>query len=118
MAASLRETWKPRLAALGVHLAPVAGDATVDVEVSLTDELKALAAESLIQPGHDLTLLGKTESGKELVVVGGEGACVPRVLSTSPTPSHDGSSRAHPRRCRPLATPQCNHTLNRRSACR
>ena len=45
------------------------------VEVSdLTAELKELAAESLIQPGHDLQLLGKTESGKELVVVGGEGA--------------------------------------------
>ena len=40
----------------------------------LTTELKELAAESLIQPGHDLQLLGKTESGKELVVVGGEGA--------------------------------------------
>ena len=74
MAASLRAAWKPRLAALNIHLAPVAADTIV--EVSLSDELKALAAESLIQPGHDLTLLGKTESGKELVVVGGEGACV------------------------------------------
>jgi putrescine aminotransferase len=60
-----------------VHRAQVAGgdDAEAAVEtITLSDELKSLAAESLIQPGHDLTLLGTTAAGKELVVVGGEGA--------------------------------------------
>ena len=50
-------------------------DAEAAVEtVTLSDELKSLASESLIQPGHDLTQLGTNAAGKELVVTGGEGA--------------------------------------------
>ena len=66
-----------RLANLSVHVVPVAGggDAVAAVDtVTLSDELKSLAAESLIQPGHDLTQLGTAAAGKELVVTGGEGA--------------------------------------------
>ena len=55
--------------------AAAAADSTADVDVIELDlELKQLAAESLIQPGHDLTQLGDIKSGKELVVVGGKGA--------------------------------------------
>lgn len=71
-----------RIGAIAASLATAAADsATTDVatdvaEQDLTQELKELAAESLIQPGHDLAQLGTTQAGKELVIVGGDGACV------------------------------------------
>eukprot|EP01050_Picozoa_sp_SAG11_P021246 SAG11_NODE_3741_length_2255_cov_2.047310_1_plen_505_part_00 len=83
MAAPTTITTDRRLRALRAHVlataraAPAAGKgaavAVADV-VDLGAELKELAAESLIQPGHDLSQMGTTKAGKELVVVGGEGA--------------------------------------------
>eukprot|EP01051_Picozoa_sp_SAG22_P000668 SAG22_NODE_19_length_32182_cov_39.206963_25_plen_504_part_00 len=74
---------RARLLALYAHVsrspAASAGDestaaAVVTDVVDLDAELKELAAESLIQPGHDLSNVGSTKAGKELVVVGGKGA--------------------------------------------
>jgi hypothetical protein len=79
-----------------VQAGPAAGDsdAAVATEVSFSDELKELAAESLIQPGHDLTQLGTTAAGKDIVVVGGEGASL--ILADGRTMlDGPGTSRMH-----------------------
>ena len=68
---------RARLGALVAHLAAGGAETAVEEQVStLEEQLQDLASEALIQPGHDLGRLGTREAGKEIVVVGGRGACV------------------------------------------